>query len=133
VQRGTLADPKADILFPALNVDARGNLGVGMSRTSADEALSIYVTGRAASDPPNTLRPLVRAVQGRYVHLRRDTDLTKPGQSVSWSDYSTVVVDPSDPTLFWTFQEATTNETLPPETNADRYGTHWVAWRVGGP
>jgi len=133
VQHGTLADPKADILFPSLNVDARGNLGVGMSRTSADEALSIYVTGRAASDPPNTLRPLVRAVQGRYVHFRRDTDLTKPGQNVSWSDYSTVVVDPSDPTLFWTFQEATTNETLPPETNADRYGTHWVAWRVGGP
>jgi hypothetical protein len=131
VQHGTLADPEADLLFPSVNVDAKGNLGIGMSRTSAGEALSIYVTGRAASDPPNTLRPVVRAVQGRHVHLRRDTDLTKPGQSVSWSDYSTVVVDPSDPTLFWTYQEATTNETLPQETNADRYGTHWVAWRVG--
>jgi hypothetical protein len=43
------------------------------------------------------------------------------------------LADPKADILFpWTFQEATTNETLPPETNADRYGTHWVAWRVGG-
>jgi hypothetical protein len=132
VQHGTVADPDADILFPSINVDAKGNVGIGMSRTSATEHLSIYVTGRLATDPPNTVRPLVRAVQGHYVHLRKDTDLKKPGQTVSWSDYSTVVVDPSDPTLFWTYQEATTNETMPPETNGDRFGTHWVAWRVGG-
>lgn len=133
VQHGTLADPNGDILFPSLNVDANGNLGIGMSHTSVDEGPSIYVTGRLASDPPNTLRPLVRAVQGRYVHLRKDTDLTKAGQNVSWSDYSTVVVDPSDPTLFWTYQEAATNETMPKEENAGTFGTHWVAWRVGAP
>ena len=132
VQHGTLTDPNGDILFPSLNVDDRDNLGMGMSRTSHDEALSIYVTGRLASDPPNTLRPLVRAVQGHFVHYRNDIDLTKPGQSVSWSDYSTVVTDPSDPSLFWTFQEATTNETMPKE-NADSYGTHWVAWRIAAP
>jgi hypothetical protein len=132
VQHGTLADPDGDILFPSINVDAKGNVGIGMSRTSATEHPSIYVTGRLASDPPNTLRPLVRAVQGHYVHLRKDTDLEKPNQAVSWSDYSTVVVDPADPTLFWTYQEAATNETMPSETNGDRFGTHWVAWRVGG-
>src|SRR5258706_11544791 len=131
VQHGTFSDPDGDLLFPSLNVDDHGNLGMGMSRPSAAEALSIYVAGRLASDPPNTLRPMVRAMQGRSVHYRKDTDLTKPGQSVSWSDYSTVVVDPSDPSLFWTFQEATTNETIPKE-KADSYGTHWVAWRVRG-
>lgn len=130
VQHGTLADPDGDLLFPSLNVDRHGNMGIGMSRTSASEALSIYVTGRLAADPLNTLRPLVRAVQGRYVHYRKDTDLTKPGQTVSWSDFSTVIGDPADDSLFWTLQEATTNETWPRE-NADRYGTHWVAWRVG--
>jgi hypothetical protein len=131
VQHGTLADPGGDLLFPSLNVDDRGNLGIGMSRTSHEDALSIYVTGRLASDPLNTLHPLVRAVQGRAVHYRNNTDLTKPGQGVSWSDYSTAVLDPSDTGLFWTFQEATTNETWPKE-KADSYGTHWVAWRVGG-
>ena len=129
VQHGTLSDPGGDLLFPSLNVDARGNVGIGMSRTSATEAPSIYVTGRLASDPPNTLRPLVRAVQGRAIHYRKDTDLTKPDQSVSWSDYSTVVTDPADPSVFWTFQEATTNDTMPKE-KADSYGTHWVDWRV---
>ena len=133
VQHGTLADPNGDILFPSLNVDANGNLGIGMSRTSIEEHPSIYVTGRLASDPPNTLRPLVRAVQGHYVHLRKESDLTKPGQNLAWSDYSTVVMDPSDPTLFWTYQEATTNETMPKEENGDKFGTHWVAWRVGAP
>jgi hypothetical protein len=131
VQHGTLSDPAADVLFPSLNVDNHGNLGIGMSRTSGQEALSIYVTGRLASDPPNTLRPLVRAVEGHYVHYGPATDLTKPGQNINWSDYSTVVMDPSDPNLFWIFHEATTNETLPKE-KADSYGTHWVAWHVGG-
>ena len=129
VQHGTLSDPEGDLLFPSINVDGKGNVGIGMSRTSATEHLSIYVTGRAPSDPPHTLRPLVRAVKGIAVHYRKDMDLTKPSNA-SWSDYSTVVVDPSDPTLFWTYQEAATNETWPPD-KADRFGTHWVAWRVG--
>lgn len=132
VQHGTLGDPDGDIVFPSINVDAHRNVGIGMSHTSAREAPSIYVTGHLAGDAPGTLRPLVRAVEGKYVHLRKDVDLTKPGQSVSWSDHSIVVMDPSDPSLFWTYQEATTNETMPPETNGDRFGTHWVAWRVGG-
>ena len=103
---------------------------IGMSHTSASEPLSVYVTGRAPSDRPNTLRPLVRAVKGIAVHYGKTTDLKKPGQGISWSDYSTVVVDPSDPTLFWTYQEATTNPTWP--DHPDRFGTHGVAWRVAG-
>ena len=132
VQHGTLADPEADLLFPSLSVDARGNLGIAMSRTSATEALSTYVTGRLRTDPPNTLRPLVRAVQGRYVFFNKNTDLTKPGQGVPTSDYATTVLDPSDRTLFWSYQFAATNDCMPKETNAGRYATHWVAFRVDG-
>jgi hypothetical protein len=131
LQHGKLADPDLDILFPSINVDRNGNIGIGMSATSAAVYPSVYVTGRLETDPPNTLRPLVRAVEGKYVHLRKSTDLTKPGQGESWSDYSMVVLDPVDETTFWTVQEAMTNPTMPPEQNADRYGTHWVAWRVG--
>ena len=60
----------------------------------------------------------------------RTTDLKKPGQNESWSDYSTVVLDPVDQTTFWTLQESTTNATMPQEQNADRFGTHWVATQV---
>ncbi len=131
LQHGTLADPDLDILFPSINVDRNGNIGIGMSATSATVYPSAYVTGRLKSDPPNTLRPLVRAVEGKYVHLRKRTDVTKPDQGESWSDYSMVILDPVDQTTFWTLQEATTNPTMPQEQNADRYGTHWVTWRVG--
>lgn len=133
VQHGTLSDPAADILFPSLNVDANGNLGIAMTHVSAREAASTYVTGRLASDPPGTLQPLVKAVEGRYVFFQPGTDLTKAGANVSWSDFSTMVVDPSDPTLLWSYQEAATNDCMPAETNAGKYGTDWVAFRVGSP
>ena len=131
VQHGTLSDPEADVLFPSLNVDAQGNLGIAMTRTSASQALSVYVTGRLRTDPPNTLRPLVKAVEGRYVFFNARTDLTKPGQTVPTSDYATTVVDPSDQTLFWSYQFAATNDCLPKDTNTGKFGTAWVAFRVG--
>ena len=37
---------------------------------------------------------------------------------------------PSEPTLFWTDQEVTTNDCLPIETNGGRFGTAWVGFRV---
>jgi hypothetical protein len=129
-QHGTLSDPGADILFPSLSVDAKGNLGMAMIRTSAAEPASTYVTGRGHLDPPNTLRPLTRAVAGRYVFFQKTTDLTKPGQSAPNSDYSTTVADPFSPTMFWSYQLAATNDCMPPDTNGGRYGTNWVAFRV---
>ena len=129
-QHGTLGDTGADLLFPSLSVDAEGNLGIAMTRTSVTEPASTYVTGRRRTDPPNTLRPLTRAVAGRYVFFQKKTDLTKPGQPGGTSDYSTTVVDPSDRTLFWSYQLAATNDGMPPETNAGKYGTNWVAFRV---
>jgi hypothetical protein len=41
-----------------------------------------------------------------------------------------MVVDPADPTLFWSYQEAATNDCQPTETNAGRFGTTWVGFRV---
>jgi hypothetical protein len=131
LQHGKLADPNLDILFPSINVDRNGTIGIGMSATSATVYPSIYVTGRLKSDPPNTLRPLVRVIEGKYAHLRKTTDLKKSGGNESWSDFSTVILDPVDQTTFWTLQESTTNPTIPQEQNGDRFGTHWVAWRVG--
>jgi hypothetical protein len=55
----------------------------------------------------------------------------KPNQGVSTSGYSTTVLDPSDPTLFWSNQFAATIDCLPKEENAGKYGTNWVAFRVG--
>ena len=132
VQQGTVGDPAADIIFASLNVDANGNLGIAMNRTSAREFASIYVTGRLAKDPPNTLRPMVKAVAGQYVFVKEGWDLSTPGSGTNYMDFSTVVVDPADPTLFWTYQEVPTNQCLPVDTNGGRFGTAFVAFRVGG-
>jgi hypothetical protein len=131
VQHGTLGDPAADIIFASLNVDVNANLGIAMNRTSDTDYPSIYVTGRLASDPPNTLRPMVKAVEGRYVFVPLKWDLSKPGNGTGYMDFSTVVVDPVDPTLFWTYQEVPTNDCLPVETNGGKFGTAFVAFRVG--
>ena len=131
VQHGTLADPSAHIVFPSLNVDANGNLGIAMTRVGATEAASTFVTGRLRTDPPNTLRPLVKAVEGMFVYFKKETDLSNPGQTVQWSDYSTVVMDPSDPALFWSYQMAATNDCLPREINGGKFGTTWVGFRLG--
>ncbi len=44
-----------------------------------------------------------------------------------------VVVDPADPTLFWTYQEVPTNDCMPVETNGGKFGTAFVAFRLGSP
>ncbi len=131
VQQGTVGDPTADIIFASLNVDANGNLGIAMNRTSESGYPSIYVTGRLASDPPGTLRPLVKAVAGRHVFIKEGWDLSTPGNGTNYMDFSTVVVDPADPTLFWTYQEVPTNDCMPVEQNGGKFGTAFVAFRVG--
>ena len=131
VQQGTVGDATADIIFASLNVDANGHVGIAMNRTSATEFPSIYVTGRLATDPPGTLRPMVKAVAGRHVFVKEGWDLSKPGSGTNYMDFSTVVVDPADPTLFWTYQEVPTNDCLPVEKNGGKFGTAFVAFRVG--
>jgi hypothetical protein len=39
-------------------------------------------------------------------------------------------VDPSEPTLFWTYQVVTTNDCMPVEKNGGKFGTAFVAFRV---
>jgi hypothetical protein len=101
VQQGTVADPNLDLVFASLGVDAGRNVGIAMNGMSTTTYPSIYVTGRLASDPPGTLRPLVKAVAGRCVFVPVKWDLSKPGNGTGYIDYSATIADPSDPVLFW--------------------------------
>jgi hypothetical protein len=123
-QRGDLGDQSADLLYPSLNVDPAGDVGIGMTRTSATQFPSAYVTGRAASDPPGTLRPLTAGILGTAVYTNTPVSGTN---SVSWGDYSITWVDPTDPTLFWSVQEYARS------TKFGVWSVGWTAFRVGGP
>jgi hypothetical protein len=138
MQQGSLGDPSAALVFPSLNVDADGNVGIGLNRMSASEYPSVWVTGRLKTDPPGTVRPMVRAAAGSHVYLLVDWDTAAARAGVNYMDHSTVVVDPADPTLFWTYHVVTTQDMGPIDKDGKKvgtgaYGTMFVAWRVGPP
>jgi hypothetical protein len=76
--------------FSAIAVADNGDLGLTFMESSATEFVSMYVTGRKASDPPGTMQTPVGVFPGENRYLGG----TRGG------DYSAVTVDPVDGT-FW--------------------------------
>jgi hypothetical protein len=120
LQEGLVDAPDHDYLTPSLAVDAKGNIGLGCTRTSKDEFPSVCVMMHAAGDPKNTMRPPVIAAKGTTNFTSNRP--TKVG--LGWGNYNTTCLDPQDPTIFWTYQEyATSNE-------PSKYTTCWAAFRL---
>jgi fibronectin type 3 domain-containing protein len=94
VQQGVI-HPGAGIsaYMPAVAVDAAGDLGLTYLESSVSEYVSMYVTGRLASDLPGTLEAPVRAAAGTS---------TMAGRVGDWSGIS---LDPSSPNTFWAGNE----------------------------
>jgi len=119
LQEGMVDDPDCDYLIPSLAVDANGNIGLGCTRTSAKEYPSVCVMIHAAGDPPNSMRPPVAAVKGTTVFTGKRASQHGAG----WGSYSSTCLDPSDPTIFWTYQQYAASST------PGEYTTSWVAFR----
>ncbi len=80
-------------LFPAIAINAAGDLGVVIGRTSASERVGVAIAGRRAADPVGRMGVPV---------------LVKPGERDGggrWGDYQAVAVDPTDDTTFWIIGE----------------------------
>jgi hypothetical protein len=120
VQEGFIDDPESDYLIPTLAVDARGNVGLGCTRTSEKEFPSAVVMMRAAGDPKNTMRPPVVAARGTTVF----SSSRHGPYGIPWGNYNATCLDPSDPTRIWTSQEYAAS------AEADRWTTCWVAFRL---
>ena len=80
-------------VFPAISVNAAGDFGVVMGRSSSAERVGVAIAGRRAGDPPGRmgLPTLVKAGE-------RDG-------GGRWGDYQAVAVDPADDTTFWVVGE----------------------------
>ena len=61
---GFVDDDTCDYVIPTLAVDAKGNIGLGCTRSSETEFPSAYVMVHGATDPKGTMRPAVLGVRG---------------------------------------------------------------------
>ncbi len=120
LQEGFVDGADCDYLVPSLAVDAKGNVGLGCSRTSATEYPSACVMMHAAGDPKNSMRPAVLAAKGTTVFSG-----SLPGKfGIPWGNYTATCVDPSDPTILWTTQQYAASSV------PGQYTTCWVAFKL---
>ena len=81
--------------FPRVDISARGDLGIVYNESSATQFMSVYVAGRASTDPANFLQAPVLVKAGTATY----TDVTgtpyQPGQ------YTSIGVDPANPANFY--------------------------------
>ncbi len=120
LQEGFVDDPDRDYLVPSLAVDADGNIGLGCTRTSATEYPSVCVMMHGAADPPGTMRRPVLAAKGTTIFAAGHG--TRYG--IAWGNYNATCIDPSDPTVLWTYQQYATSAV------PGQYTTCWVAFRM---
>lgn len=120
LQEGFVDSPDYDYLVPTLAVDRDGNIGLGCTRTSETEFPSVCVMMHAARDPKNTMRTPVIAAKGTTIFTT-----ARPNKyGLGWGNYNSTCVDPSDPTVLWTYQEDATSDV------PSQYTTCWAAFKL---
>jgi hypothetical protein len=112
-QAGNISSPSLSFYYPSLAVNEAGDVVIGFSGSGSTQFPSAYyVIGHKVDGYTTFTKPrLLQAGSGNY--------------DGRWGDYSATVLDPSDPTLFWTFQEYTVAD--------DKWGVKIAAIRATGP
>jgi hypothetical protein len=80
--------------FAAVTVDAAGDMAMTYMESSSTENPSMHVTGRLATDAPNSMEPSVRAQAG--------TIALNPNRA---GDYGGIALDPSAANTYWAINE----------------------------
>ncbi len=99
IQEGVLSDPRFDFFQPSIAANAQGDIVISFTRSGSDpdgNLSAVAVVGHTLGDVTTFGNPfLLKASDvGNYHYLNG-----------RWGDYMTTVVDPSDPRVFWTFQQ----------------------------
>jgi hypothetical protein len=100
IDNGLIADSSLNYFFPALDVNANGDMAIGFSGSDASQYVGCYFTGRLATDPPGETGPPVQFKAGQA----SQNNVDQVGRN-RWGDYSLTTVDPVDGVTFWTIQE----------------------------
>jgi len=79
-----------DTYIPSIEIDANNDLGMTFMQSSANQFMSMYVTGRAPADPSGTMATEELAAAGQVIY------------PYYWlGAYSAITVDPATGTSFW--------------------------------
>ncbi len=95
-QEGTYQDPSGENTFAgSIQMDARGNIGLGYTIVGADQVPELHYTGRYFSDPVGEMtiqaQTIVPGVESSY--------------STRYGDYAQLTIDPADGVRFWFISE----------------------------
>ncbi len=95
-QQGTVVDPNTNFWMGSIAADKAGNIALGFSASSHDLDPSVFLVGRAPSEPAGTMAGPIVLVNGGGVQER---------SFKRWGDYSSMAIDPNDDCTFWYTQE----------------------------
>jgi hypothetical protein len=100
LQEGLIADPNQDVYMGSIAVNEFTDVVIGFNVSSASQFVSSYaVLGKTINGVTTFGEPvLLQTGVAPY-------EATGGSPTARWGDYSTTVVDPSNPMTFWTFQE----------------------------
>jgi hypothetical protein len=88
--------------FPSIDIATNGDIGMTYMESSTTEFVSMYVTGRAPTDPTGTMETGVVSSVGT-------ANYTPFPEGARAGDYSGTSVDPSNGTSFWSANEFINN------------------------
>jgi len=102
IEQGILSDPNFDYFQPSIAANANGDIVIGFTRSgfgSGGNLSDFAVVGKLEGGVTTFGSPmlLMASAVGNYHYINS-----------RWGDYSTTVVDPNNPNVFWTFQEYAT-------------------------
>lgn len=101
LQEGVIQDPDLEYYYGSIAVNESGDVVIGFSGSGENQFISAYAAlghtdefGNTTFDDPVLLKQGVDTYNRDFGSGRN-----------RWGDYSATVVDPNDPSTFWTFQE----------------------------
>ena len=106
--------------WPAVQVDAQGNMAIGFAAAGPNLYAGAYYAVRAASDPAGTVRTAGTVAAGL------DSYGYPPSATMRWGDYTSIALDPTDGATFWAYNEYA----LPSQILPGRWGTRWGSFRL---
>jgi hypothetical protein len=99
IEEGILSDPNFDYFQPSISANANGDVVISFNRSGfgPDGNISIFAAvGKTVAGVTTFGSPfLLKASAVNNYHFVNNR----------WGDYTTTIVDPSNPNVFWTFQE----------------------------